>query len=110
MKIYRIENRKTGLGPFQHKTPKQRHPLQLTIHKSVNGSINAFEDLDHIPEVKNLLNVYKDKIFFGFANERDVNKAIINENKLNRSGFAIVVLDVKPLFISKAGTVMFLRT
>jgi len=108
MFVYRIQHKKSKLGPFQHKETWERHPSQSIINYGVHGNTNAFEDIDNIPEVKKLLRIFKGRIRFGFLEKAMAEKAVIDREILAKYNFCVVRLSVEPLYISKGGTVLFL--
>lgn len=108
MFVYRIQHKKSKLGPFQHKETYEKHPSQSVINYGVYGNINAFENIDHIPEIKKLLRKFKRRIRFSFLEKAMAEKAVIDATILAKYNFKIVRLNVKPLYISKGGTVLFI--
>ena len=100
--VYRFEHKRSGLGPFQH--AKQR-----VLGKAIRSSRDCFEDIDHLPEVKKLLEEHKGCIRFSFKHLHDLEKCIIDKKQLSRYSFIIKELKVQPVFVSENGTVLYLE-
>jgi hypothetical protein len=98
MKVYRIQHRDSGLGPFEHPSPNHKQPGLTYIRI---GS-DHMENIDEIPEVKKLLRKYRNKLRFGWVDKSKALLVIRDEKKLNELGFGLIEIDTEPLFINES--------
>jgi hypothetical protein len=113
MLIYRLEHRSSGLGPFEHKSSRQKTPPQdacaaiRSWTKDHNGVV-VMADLSELPEVKAILRE-NPKAVFGWTNEQAYWDFIIDEDLLYRLGFRKRTYVVDPLYVSACHQAIFLK-
>lgn len=103
VKVYRLEHKKTKLGPFVH-----QNQIPELINKGLNNTLDIMEDIDSLPEVINILKDYPNAIF-AFLSLEKCTQFIRNMTIIEKHGFIIKTYLVTPLYISKDNQVIFCR-
>ena len=102
MKLYRIEHKVSGLGPFQH-------GKQECLNSAIFSNASAFPDIDHIPHVKKFLRKNKLKCKFAFSEISLLNSVIKSKRLLEIYGFAVFEYTVENVPIDINGQCVFIE-
>ena len=108
MKIYRLEHRSSGLGPFMHKSSRRKHPDQAVLLYLYTCARAFMPDVAELPEVKELLRRYP-KAVFGWDSLEKFYAMIKDPVETQNLGFILRVYEGPPLYNGACGQVLFQR-
>ena len=108
MKIYRLEHRSSGLGPFEHRSSRMKHPAQDAVDHIYSDARKFMPDISEKLVVAELIKE-NPKAVFGWNCPDKYDQMIKDADALHKLGFRRKVFDVDPLYIGDCGQVLFLR-
>lgn len=109
MIVYRLEHRSSGLGPFQHKSSRQKSSTQDALKYIYSDGKTFMPDLDREEVVKKLLLKYPKIVIFGWDSMEKLNKMIKDHEALYRLGFRVRSYTAIPLYRGQCGQIIFRR-
>ena len=102
MKIFRLEHKITGLGPYEHDGQ-----IADVINKGIHNNAKIVKDLTD-PLVNKIFETYNDAIF-GYDCLTKIKLFVKDWSVLKKYGFIVKEYDKQPLYTSDDGQVIFRR-
>lgn len=109
MVIYRLEHRSSGLGPFRHRSARQKHPSQDAL-KYLNIEDKSFMPDLQVAYVIRALEQYPGRVVFGWDRMDKVNQMVRDWEAIEKLGFRVRTHTAVPLYRMPCGQIIFDRS
>jgi hypothetical protein len=104
--VYRLEHRSSGLGPFEHRSSRQKSPDQSVLRYLYTDERKFMPYVTEDPSVKQLFKI-NPKLVFGWNSEDLCLKMIKNTERVHALGFRVKCFSTEPIRVFSCGQVIF---